>query len=144
MDKSKINKELELLGLKNKLMITLKYYLFNTHQTGLSCFHKILDLLKLKYDNAKDFEFIEQGIRCSIQNNKNNLTNAISNISSYIINYDNWYLLEDLLNSIDIGINYRLEYNHNNLEKLIIENTNLTAETGNEVVLMREDIKSLI
>jgi hypothetical protein len=47
MDKAQINKELELLGLKNKTLITLKFYLFNTPQMELSCFYRILELLHL-------------------------------------------------------------------------------------------------
>ena len=144
MDKAQINKELELLGLKNKLLIALKYYLFNTPQLELSCFYRILELLKQKYTDTNDFNFVEQGIRCNIQNYNNNLPLAISNISSYIYNCNNEYLLKDLLNSIDTGINYHLTNRQDVLTKLIIENTNITAETGNEVVCLREDIKSLL
>ena len=144
MDRTQINKELELLGLKNKLLITLKYYLFNTPQMELSCFYRILELLKQKYTDANDFNFVEQGIRCNLQNYNNNLPLAISNISSYIYNCNNEYLLKDLLNSIDTGINYHLTNRQDALTKLIIENTNITAETGNEVVCLREDIKSLL
>jgi hypothetical protein len=144
MDKAQINKELELLGLKNKLLITLKYYLFNTPQIKLSCFYRILELLKQKYTDANDFNFVEQGIRCNLQNYNNNLSLAISNISSYIYNCNNEYLLKDLLNSIDTGINYHLTNRQDALTKLIIENTNITAETGNEVVCLREDIQSLL
>ncbi len=78
-----INKELELFSLKNKLLISLKYYLLNTQQTELSCFNRILELLKQKYTNADDFNFVEQGIRCNIQNN------TISNMSSHIYNCKN-------------------------------------------------------
>ena len=144
MDRTQINKELEFLGLKNKLLITLKYYLFNTPQMELSCFYRILELLKQKYTDANDFNFLEQGIRCNLQNYNNNLPLAISNISSYIYNCNNEYLLKDLLNSIDTGINYHLTNRQDALTKLIIENTNITAETGNEVVCLREDIKSLL
>ena len=144
MDKAQINKELELLGLKNKLLITLKYYLFNTPQMELSCFYRILELLKQKYTDVNDFNFVEQGIRCNLQNYNNNLPLAISNISSYIYNCNNEYLLKDLLNSIDTGINYQLTNHQDALTKLIIENTNITAETGNEVVCLREDIQSLL
>uniref|UniRef100_A0A6C0IWU1 Uncharacterized protein n=1 Tax=viral metagenome TaxID=1070528 RepID=A0A6C0IWU1_9ZZZZ len=144
MDRTQINKELELLGLKNKLLITLKYYLFNTPQMELSCFYRILELLKQKYTDANDFNFVEQGIRRNLQNYNNNLPLAISNISSYIYNCNNEYLLKDLLNNIDTGINYHLTNRQDALTKLIIENTNITAETGNEVVCLREDIKSLL
>jgi len=144
MNNTHIDKELRLLGLKNKLLITLKYYLFNTPQMDLSCFYRILELLKQKYTDTNDFNFIEQGIRCNLQNYNNKLLLAISNMSSYIYNYNNENLLKDLLNSIDSGINYRLECRHDNLEKLIIENTNITSETGNEVICLREDINSLL
>jgi hypothetical protein len=141
MNNTQINRELELLSLKNKLRITLKYYLLNTPQNEYSCFYRILELLKQKYTNVNDLNFIDQGIRNNIQN-YNNLT--LSNIASYIYNYNNEYLLKDLLNSIDTGINYRLEYRHDNLEKLIIENTNISTETGNEVLILREDVKELL
>jgi hypothetical protein len=144
MDRTQINKELELLGLKNKLLITLKYYLFNTPQMELSCFYRILELLKQKYTDTNDFNFVEQGIRCNLQNYNNNLKLAISNMSSYIYNCNNEYLLKDLLNSIDTGINCQLTNHQDALTKLIIENTNITAETGNEVVCLREDIQSLL
>ena len=143
MDKTQINKELELLGLKNKLLITLKYYLINIPQIDFLCFYRILDLLKQKYTDTNDLTFVEQGIRCNIQN-YNNLNLTISNMSSYIYNCNNEYLLKDLLNSIDTGINYQLANHQDNLKKLIIENTNITAETGNEVICLREDIKDKI
>ena len=65
-------------------------------------------------------------------------------MSSYIYNCNNEYLLKDLLNSIDTGINYQLTNYQDALTKLIIENTNITAETGNEVVCLREDIRDKI
>lgn len=108
METTRINKELKFVGLKNKLMITLKYYLINTPQTNLSCFYRILDLLKLKYTETNDLNFIEQGIRSNLQNYGNNLQTALSNISSYIFNCNNEPLLRDLLESIDTGINRRL------------------------------------
>ena len=133
MNKAQINKDLELLGLKNKVLLTLKYYLFNTSQMELSCFYRILDLLKQKYDvDTNDFSFIE-GIRCNLQNYSNNLKLAISNMSSYIFSCKNEYLLRDLLKSIDTGINYQLT-NH--------QAAMITAETGNDDVCV-EDIKSI-
>ena len=141
MDKAQINKELELFGLKNKLLITLKYYLFNTPQMELSCFYRILELLKQKYTDANDFNFLEQGIRCNLQNYNNNLKSAISNMSSYIYNNNNEYLLRDLLNSIDTGINYRLEYRQDNLEQLIIEHTNITLQQNPYIERIDENTK---
>jgi frataxin-like iron-binding protein CyaY len=113
------------------------------HQTELSCFYRILDLLKQKYTDTNDFNFVEQGIRCNLQN-YNNLNLAISNISSYIFNFNNENLLKDLLNSIYTGINYQLANHQDNLEKLIIENTNITVETGNTINCIQEHIKDLL
>ncbi len=48
------------------------------------------------------------------------------------------------MNNIDTGINYRLEYRQDNLEKLIIENTNIAAETGNVVNCIQENIQALL
>lgn len=144
MDNIHIDKELKLLGLKNKLLITLKYYLFNTSQTELSCFYRILELLKQKYTDANDFNFIEQGIRSNIQSYHIPLTLSISNMSSYIYNNNNENLLRDLLNSIDSGINYQLTNYQDALTKLMIENTNITMETGNEVVFLREDLRDKV
>jgi hypothetical protein len=142
MENSQIDKELHLIRLKIKLLITLKYYFTNTNQTELSFFYRILDLLKQKYNDANDFNFIEQGIRCNLQN-YNNLTSVISYISSYIINYNNESLLKDLLNSIDTGINYKLENNHEIIETLIIENTNISIEQNNTLQRIEENTNNL-
>jgi hypothetical protein len=106
---TRINKDLELFSLKIKLVSTLKCYLNNTSQSEIKFFDKILDLLKQKYTDTDDFNFVEQGIRNHLQNYHKNLPRAITDISPYIYNYNNGYLLNDLLNSIDSGIIYRLE-----------------------------------
>lgn len=113
-----MNHELKLLGLKNKLRITMKYFLINTPQTELSCFYKILELLKQKYPDTDDTQFINN-IRIHIDNNnnKNNITHAtISNVALTINNCkhcNNLELLEDLLDSVSTGINIKLEHHHN-------------------------------
>jgi hypothetical protein len=126
MDITRIDKELELFSLKIKLLSTLKCYLNNTPQSEIQFFNRILDLLKQKYTDNDDFNFVEQGIRNHLQNYRNNLQRAIIDISSYIYNYNNGYLLNDLLNSIDTGIIYRLE------------------NTGIEVVGLQEDIPNIL
>jgi hypothetical protein len=126
MDNTRIDKELELFSLKIKLLSTLKCYLNNTLQSEIHFFYRILDLLKQKYTDTNDCNFVEQGIRNHLQTYRNNLPRAISDISSYIYNYNNGYLLNDLLNSIDTGIMYRLE------------------NTVNEVVGLQEDIPNIL
>ena len=36
-------------------------------------YYRILELLKQKYTDVNDFNFLEQGIRCNLQNYNNNL-----------------------------------------------------------------------
>ena len=144
MDITQINKEIELFSLKIKLITRLKCYLFNTSQTDLQCFYRILDLLKQKYTDIDDSNFIEQGIRHCLQNYHNNVSTAISNISTYIYNYNNGYLLNDLLNSIDTGINYLLEYRQDNLENLILENIRISMKTNDELTKFRGDLTHIL
>lgn len=126
MDITRINQELKLFSLKIKLLSMLKCYLTNTLQSEIQFFYRILDLLKQKYTDTDDFNFVEQGIRNNLQNYRNNLPRSIIDISSYIYNYNNGYLLNDLLNSIDTGIMYRLE------------------NTGNEVDVSQEDTLNIL
>ena len=122
MDNTRINQELELFSLKIKLLSMLKCYLNNTTQIEIPFFYRILDLLKQKYTDIDDFNFIEHGIINHLQYYRNNLPRAITDISPCIYNCNNGYLLNDLLNSIDTGIIYHLE------------NTSIPLEAGNEVV----------
>jgi hypothetical protein len=138
MNNQQIDKELQLCGLKIKLIMSLKYYLINTSCSELSCFYKVLDLLKQKYSNY--FNFLEQGIRCNIQNNNNTIINAINNISSHINSCDNENLLKDILNSITTGINHT--FRQDQLERLIIENTNITLEQNNSLERIEENINN--
>ena len=109
MDNTRINQELELFSLKIKLLSMLKCYLNNTTQIEIPFFYRILDLLKQKYTDIDDFNFIEHGIINHLQYYHNNLPRAITDISPCIYNCNNGYLLNDLLNSIDTGIIYHLE-----------------------------------
>jgi len=136
-----IDKELQLWSLKIKLIMSLKYYLINTSNTELSCFYRVLDLLKEKYSDTNDFNFLEQGIRCNLQNYSNTIINAINNISSYIHNCNNEDLLKDILNSITTGINHN--FRQEQLERLIIENTNITLEQNNSLERIEENTNNM-
>lgn len=136
-----IDNELKLWGLKIKLIMSLKYYLINSSNTELSCFYRVLDLLKQKYSDMNDFNFLEQGIRCNIQNYSNTIIDAINNISSYIHNCNNEDLMKDILNSITTGINHN--FRQEQLERLIIENTNITLEQNNSLERIEENTSNM-
>ncbi len=144
MTKTRIDKELRLFGLKNKLLITMKYYLCNIQETELFFFYKILDLLKQKYTETYDLNFIDNGILHNFQSyNNNNSTIILLNMTSHIYNCNNENLLQDLLESIDIGNNCSLEHSNDNSEELIIENKNVTTNPINQPVWILEDMVSL-
>ena len=99
----KLELEIELLNLKNKLLNTLVSILCNNNPNELSYFYRKLELLKQKYDDPNDFNFVEC-IKSNLQDCNNYLTNSISNISPYIYNYNNEYLLKELLNNINTNV----------------------------------------
>jgi hypothetical protein len=122
-----IDEELKLWSLKNKLIISLKNYLINANsKTELNCFYRILDLLKEKY--VDDYNFIENGIICNINNifqNNTTFFNSINDISSHIFNCNNKKLLKDILNSVLIKVN-NMELFIDNLDICFEKNVNIT------------------
>lgn len=142
MNITEIDKQLELLSLKNRLLITFKYYLINIQQANLSCLDRIFILLKDKYSKTEDYNFIEN-IRCSIQKCLNNLQDIIYNISPYVYNYNNELLMRDLLKCIDTGFNYKLEVQHDKITKLIVENTDITLQQNISLERIDENINNL-
>lgn len=100
MDLEDINKRLQLASLKNKLLITLQYYLTNIKKFGLQCFYDTLDLLKLKY--SEDYDIIE-GIKNIVINN-NSLINQEYLVFSIIYTCNNVELLKEMLESIYVKI----------------------------------------
>ena len=137
-----ITQKLELIGLKNRVIIALQFYIRNAQHLGLISIHCILDLLKQKYCEINDdLNFIEVL--------KNNLQNNMPIILSSINNYNNGGLLSDLLKGIDTGVSFdRIEYllnkNAEVTNKLVIENTIITSENGDTVNCMKEDMKDIL
>jgi hypothetical protein len=141
MNNIKINHELQQISLKNKFLITFKYFLCNTYKTDFHLFYRALDLLKQKYNNENDIVFIDKIIRNNISQ-MDNIQNIISKISGFIYNYNNCILLQELINICDSGINYKLEHTHEILQSLIIENTNISLEQNNCLQRIEENINN--
>jgi hypothetical protein len=83
MEIENINTQLELFILKNELVVKFNTFL-KLKQTN-SCLIKIIDLLKLKYPEPNDFNFIEQTICQPIYNSQYKFTNDNDTYSSMII-----------------------------------------------------------
>jgi hypothetical protein len=101
------------------------------------------ELLKQIDINTKSMVRLTAKLKDKVDHYNKNLKLAISNMSSYIYNCNNDNMLKDLLNSIDTGFNYRLEYRHDNLEKLLIENTNITIEQNNCLERIEENTQNI-
>ena len=139
MNEIQITNELELMRLKIKLSSTLKYYVLNSNHQEMNLFYRVLELLKQKYVNdANVYNFLEQGIRCNLQNNNNRMNN-ISYISSYISNCSNVSVMNELLNCIDTGVSY---VRQENIERLLIENQIITLEQNNSLERIEENTRT--
>jgi hypothetical protein len=138
MNIQQIDKELQLLRLKNKLVTVLKIYLNDTRQTEMSCFYMVLDLLKQKYSDANDRNFIEQGVRANVQYSKDTDT-AIMTISNYVFNYNNELVLKEILKFIATDT-----YNDfNKLERSIAENTTIKIEQNSTLNRIEENTNNI-
>ena len=104
MDTSQIDKELALMSLKHKTLIGMKYYIQNIYTINSMYLHTIVELLQKKYTNEYDLEFIRNVFTNLLFLHNISVNEKILRIASYIYNYKNSYLLQDLLDSI--GFNY--------------------------------------
>lgn len=100
MDASQLDRELELLILKHNLCCSLKIYLSqNIPRPVLNMFYSILKLLQIKY--PEEFDFIERGIRCNI-NQTQPPYDAMTIISPHIHTCNNKWLLKELLSAVSL------------------------------------------
>ena len=97
MIETEINAELYLIKLKIKILSILHKYLINTPEPLLTFFYRILDLLKQKYKDPSDFNFLEN-IKCNIQNPK------MEDMTQSFYSCNNENLLLELLNNIDYAV----------------------------------------
>jgi hypothetical protein len=99
-----IEHELELIRLKNKFMIALKWYLANI--TDMLYFYRVIDILKEKYNDISDTQVLER-----IKNELpqlNQTSNSMYNLNGIIYQIQNKHLLLDLIKTIDTGFNYEI------------------------------------
>ncbi len=88
-----IEQELNLLRLKNKFIFTLNDYITNISDTIF--LESTLNMLKLKYKDTDDFNFLEK-IRENI-----NSKNRMNNLNMIIFNYRNDKVILDLIKTMD-------------------------------------------
>ncbi len=99
-----IEHELELITLKNKFNITLKWYLANI--TDMLYFYRVIDILKEKYNDISDTQVLER-IRNELPQ-LNQTSNSMYNLNGIIYQIQNKHLLLDLIKTIDTGFNYEI------------------------------------
>jgi len=101
MDSMAVDKELEKWSLKNRLMKTLKDYIYEMRDTRYEFLLQILRLLEQKYTNEQDVLFINIGIRqCLYHTNMHNIETKIFELSSHLYGYENMELMSDLMESV--------------------------------------------
>ncbi len=87
---------IQILKLRMRLNAKLGIYLRGTSPSGVIMFTNALEMLKQRYTSPNDYNCIE-GIRCAIQNNSNNVRNALSDVSMWISSCNNEQLLNELI-----------------------------------------------
>ena len=122
------DRELKLIGFKNKFMITLKLYLYNIEDTNF--LHCILDILKKKYKEVDDWNFLEK-IRENIH--PTNIKNLMYNLNGIVYNYRNESLLNDIIQCIDITINYEIKKSIHTIEATVLNTAKTTNNTDRNV-----------
>jgi len=101
MNPERIQSELIKWSLKNRLIKTLKDYIYGMRDTRYEFLLQILRLLEEKYPNEEDVQFIDNGIRKILyQINMHNVETKIFELSSHLYGYENVNLMNDLLLSI--------------------------------------------
>ena len=122
--------EYNLLCLKNKLQINLKYYLLGSNKP----YHlliRVLDILKVKYNTPdNEVEILRQNIHNYV------FSLEVLRVEDWIVNWKNKQLINELNNFVDISRNYELEEQIKDLQKQIneIKEMNITQNKIMEVI----------
>ena len=122
--------EYNLLCLKNKLQINLKYYLLGSNKP----YHlliRVLDILKVKYNTPdNEVEILRQNIHNYV------FSLELLRVEDWIVNWKNKQLINELNNFVDISRNYELEEQIKDLQKQIneIKEMNITQNKIMEVI----------
>lgn len=118
MDKAQINKELELLGLKNKLQTNLKLYLETSTKPYVSI-DLYINTLKCKYnenvDIINELERLRQNINFYASGQE------LLRVENWIFNWNNKCIITDMNSFVDTSRNYELEEQIKDLQKQINE-----------------------
>ena len=118
MDRTQINKELELLGLKNKLQTNLKLYLETSTKPYVSL-DLYINTLKCKYnenvDIINELERLRQNINFYASGQE------LLRVENWIFNWNNKCIITDMNSFVDTSRNYELEEQIKDLQKQINE-----------------------
>jgi hypothetical protein len=111
MERTEIDEELEIMRLKIKLLMSMKYFLYNVHPLNHNYIEYVIFLLAQKYTDNVDNLFVTQ-LNCNIFSTSTdasvNYEQILKLISTLILQYkkDKYDLLRDLLNAICVDFYY--------------------------------------
>ncbi len=135
-----IERELELIQLKNKFMITLRVYLSNIGDTNFM--HLTLDILKNKYKGIDDLNFLEN-IRQYIHPT-NNIKNIVSNLNGIVYNHKNENVIIDLIRTMDTGINYEINSSIDFITSNVVEINDRTSVMVEPIAIIEQNTNILV
>ena len=131
-----LEKEYNLICLKNKLQTNLKYYLLGSNNT-YNLLYRFINLLKNKYNNdsiiINQLEELNQHIYNYVFSKEKLL------VEDWIFNWNNEILLNDLNNFADTSRNYKIEEQIKELQKEINILKEITLQQNPYIVKIDEN-----
>jgi hypothetical protein len=123
-----LTEEYNLLCLKNKLQINLKYHLLGSNKP-YHLLGRVLDILKVKYNTPdNEVEMLRQNIHNYV------FSLEVLRVEDWIVNWKNKQLINELNNFVDTSRNYELEEQIKELQKQINEIKEMNI-TQNKIIL---------
>ena len=140
MDKAQINKELELLGLKNKLQTNLKLYLETSTKPYVSL-DLYINTLKFKYKESIDIINALETLRQNI--NFYASGQELLRPENWIFNWNNKCIITDVNSFVDTSRNYKLEEQIKDLQKQINEIKEINLQQNPYIERIDENTNNL-
>ncbi len=134
-----IEQEFLLINLQSNFLNTLKWHLININDDIF--LYRVFNLLKQKYNNVDDFNFVEN-IRTNL--NKQNIPKTFYNINGIVNNYRNLNLLKDFIKCLDSSFKYDIIKRFDNTDSLILNNTEITMEQNVLIETTKENTNILV
>ncbi len=135
-----IDKSLANAKQKMWLFTRIKNYLLITNPTEHIFIYRLVELLKQKYNNSNDINFLEQCLRQQLQNSNRPIDFHL--IATGIHNCENAVLISELLECFDVMSGFimsQINESHMSIEKNVIQGNDMISEMSTKLDVIGEN-----